>query len=124
MTPDQVHYGQTDAVYAARQATLAIAFQQNPARFVNKAPTLPAVLNAAESHCRPVVCLRRGMVVSPDCHSVGETARGARFGVSKRVPSTIRKAGEPPGNPARRLAPVLRDLPRPAPREQRDLPDR
>ena len=100
--------------YQAHQQTLEDKFGR----------AVPAVLNAAESHCRPVVCLRRGMVVSPDCHSVGETARGARFGVSKRVPSTIRKAGEPPGNPARRLAPVLRDLPRPAPREQRDLPDR
>ena len=38
MTPDQVHYGQTDAVYAARQATLAIAFQQNLERFVHAIP--------------------------------------------------------------------------------------
>ena len=66
----------------------------------------------------------RGMVVSPDCHTVGETACDARFAVSKRVPSTIRQVGEPPRNPARCLAPVLRDLPRLAPREQRDLPDR
>ncbi len=47
MTPDQVHYGQTDAVYAARQATLAIAFQQNPERFVNKTPTPPKKPTAA-----------------------------------------------------------------------------
>jgi putative transposase len=36
MTPDQVHYGQTDAVHAARQTTLDQAFRDNPARFVNQ----------------------------------------------------------------------------------------
>jgi putative transposase len=41
MTPDQVHYGQTDAVHAARQHTLAIAFRKNPERFVNKSPAPP-----------------------------------------------------------------------------------
>jgi len=41
MTPDQVHYGQTDAVHAARQTTLDQAFQTNPHRFVNKAPEPP-----------------------------------------------------------------------------------
>ncbi len=63
------------------------------------------------------------MVVSPDCHSAGETARGIGFDVSKRGSSMIRQVGEPPGNPARRLAPVLRELSRPAAREQRDHPD-
>jgi len=41
MTPDQVHYGQADAVYAARQQTLELAFHANPERFVNKPPTPP-----------------------------------------------------------------------------------
>jgi putative transposase len=41
MTPDQVHYGQADAVHAARQDTLHHAFQRNPNRFVNKAPEPP-----------------------------------------------------------------------------------
>jgi transposase InsO family protein len=41
MTPDQVHYGQTDAVHAMRQQTLDHAFRENPERFVNKAPTPP-----------------------------------------------------------------------------------
>lgn len=41
MTPDQVHYGQVDAVYAARQMTLDRAFAGSPERFVNKAPTPP-----------------------------------------------------------------------------------
>ncbi len=41
MTPDQVHYGQADAVHAARQNTLDDAFQTNPQRFVNKAPEPP-----------------------------------------------------------------------------------
>ena len=47
MTPDQVHYGQTDAVHAARQATLAIAFRANPERFVNKPPAPPDKPTAA-----------------------------------------------------------------------------
>ena len=41
MTPDQVHYGQIDAVHAARQQTLDRAFAENRRRFVNKAPTPP-----------------------------------------------------------------------------------
>jgi putative transposase len=47
MTPDQVHYGQTDAVHAARQHTLDHAFRINPERFVNKAPNPPAKPTAA-----------------------------------------------------------------------------
>ena len=35
MTPDQVHYGQADAVHAARQITLDEAFRANPERFGN-----------------------------------------------------------------------------------------
>ena len=42
MTPDQVHYGHADRVYAARQTTLDHAFRQYPERFVNKPPTPPA----------------------------------------------------------------------------------
>ncbi len=42
MTPNQVHYGQVDAVYAARQRTLNRACRQHPERFVNKPPTPPA----------------------------------------------------------------------------------
>jgi putative transposase len=30
MTPDQVHYGQSNAVHAARQVTLDQAFGENP----------------------------------------------------------------------------------------------
>ena len=41
MTPDQVHYGQADAIYAARRETLCQAFRDNPQRFVNKAPMPP-----------------------------------------------------------------------------------
>jgi putative transposase len=39
MTPDQVHYGQIDAVHAARQQTLDRTFTENRQRFVNKPPT-------------------------------------------------------------------------------------
>lgn len=41
MTPDQVHYGQVDEVYDARQKTLDGAFRTNPGRFVNKPPKPP-----------------------------------------------------------------------------------
>ena len=42
MTPDQVHYGQVDAVHAARQLTLDQAFRRNPERFVKRPPVPPA----------------------------------------------------------------------------------
>jgi putative transposase len=42
MTPDQVHYGQADALHLARQKTLEQAFSENPNRFVNKTPQPPA----------------------------------------------------------------------------------
>ena len=47
MTPDQVHYGQADEVYAARQKTLDVAFQSNPERFVRKPPEPPLKPTAA-----------------------------------------------------------------------------
>jgi putative transposase len=42
MTPDQVHYGQADAIHAARQRTLDHAFSAHPERFVRQPPTPPA----------------------------------------------------------------------------------
>jgi putative transposase len=47
MTPNQVHYGQADAVYAARQQTLKQAFRANPERFVRQAPKPPEKPTAA-----------------------------------------------------------------------------
>lgn len=41
MTPNQVHYGQVDLIYNARQQVLAQAFLANPERFVNKPPQPP-----------------------------------------------------------------------------------
>ncbi len=41
MTPDQVHYGQADAIHDARQKTLDRAFLKTPQRFVNAPPTPP-----------------------------------------------------------------------------------
>ena len=41
MTPDQVHYGQADAVHAARQKILDLAYTANPERFVKKSPNPP-----------------------------------------------------------------------------------
>ena len=42
MTPNQVHYGQANTVYLARQHTLDQALRQHPERFVNRPPTPPA----------------------------------------------------------------------------------
>jgi len=47
MTPDRVHYGQIEAVHAARQSTLDQAFRENPERFVKKSPVPPAKPTAA-----------------------------------------------------------------------------
>jgi putative transposase len=47
MTPDQVHYGQADEIYAARQTILDRAFQSNPERFVKKPPEPPLKPTAA-----------------------------------------------------------------------------
>ncbi|GLR66985.1 transposase [Acidocella aquatica] len=47
MTPNQIHYGQADQVYAARQITLNHAFSKNPERFVNKSPKPPSKPTAA-----------------------------------------------------------------------------
>ena len=41
MTPDQVHYGQADAIHEARQKILSLAYAANPERFVKKPPTPP-----------------------------------------------------------------------------------
>jgi len=46
MTPNQVHYGQANDVYNARQATLIQAFQASPERFVNKPPQPPQLPTA------------------------------------------------------------------------------
>ena len=47
MTPNQVHYGQADAIYEARQVTLDNAFSANPERFVRNPPRPPAKPTAA-----------------------------------------------------------------------------
>jgi hypothetical protein len=38
MTPDQIHFGQAQDIYTARQATLDAAFLATPERFVHKPP--------------------------------------------------------------------------------------
>jgi transposase InsO family protein len=47
MTPNQVHYGQTNAIHAARQTALDTAFVAHPERFVKKPPIPPAKPTAA-----------------------------------------------------------------------------
>jgi transposase InsO family protein len=46
MTPDQVHYGQAETIYAARQSTLNAAFAAYPERFVKMPPTPPQMPTA------------------------------------------------------------------------------
>jgi transposase InsO family protein len=46
MTPDQIHFGQAETVYAARQATLDLAFLTTPERFVRKPPKPPQIPTA------------------------------------------------------------------------------
>ena len=47
MTPDQVHYGQADAIHAAHQHTLSGAYSKTPERFVANPPKPPAKPTAA-----------------------------------------------------------------------------
>jgi putative transposase len=47
MTPDQVHYGQAEQVYDARQKILDHAFETNPERFVRMPPSPPRKPTAA-----------------------------------------------------------------------------
>jgi putative transposase len=42
MTPDQVHFRQTDAIHAARRHTLNSAYSRTPERFVANPPRPPA----------------------------------------------------------------------------------
>jgi len=46
LTPYAVHHGHGERIIAERQATLDIAYQTNPRRFVNKAPKHPQVPTA------------------------------------------------------------------------------
>jgi len=46
MTPDQIHFGQAVAIYAARQKTLDSAFLNTPERFVRKPPKPPQIPSA------------------------------------------------------------------------------
>ena len=43
MTPNQVHYGQADDIYAARQRVLSAAYKAHPERFVHGSPCPPAI---------------------------------------------------------------------------------
>ena len=71
MTPDQRHFGQAEALFAARQATLDAAFRSTPERFVRQPPKPPQIPTAvwitppcknlkrpglkSEGHCLKVV---------------------------------------------------------------------
>lgn len=47
MTPNQVHYGQAEAIYEARQVTLTQAYANTPNRFVKSPPKPPEKPTAA-----------------------------------------------------------------------------
>ena len=67
MTPDQVHFGQADAVHAARQVTLDRAFAEHPARFVNKAPVPIA---------KPTAPDKQISLTDPDARSMATSGKG------------------------------------------------
>ena len=46
MTPDQIHFGQAEEIYAARQNTLNTAFLNTPESFVRKPPQPPHIPTA------------------------------------------------------------------------------
>ena len=46
MTPDQIHFGQADTIYAARQTALDAAFRSTPERFVRQRPKPPQIPTA------------------------------------------------------------------------------
>lgn len=46
MTPDQLHFGQAEAVYVAPQATLNAALMSTPESFGRKPPKLPQIPTA------------------------------------------------------------------------------
>ena len=58
MTPNQVHYGHADEVYAARKRTLENAFAAKPNRFVKSIPAPPKRPTAAwinPPHIKPEI---------------------------------------------------------------------
>ncbi len=46
MTPNQIHFGQAEAIFAARKTTLDAAFLTTPERFVSKSPEPPRIPTA------------------------------------------------------------------------------
>ena len=57
MTPDQVHYGQAEQIYDARQKILDRAFEANPERFVeNAAKTAQKTYRRLD---QPAISMRR-----------------------------------------------------------------
>jgi len=79
MTPDQVHYGQADAVHAARQNTLDHAFRINPQRFVNKAPNHHKNPRQFGSTRQPKACYP-SLKYQTGCLIVVDTFRGVAGG--------------------------------------------
>ena len=75
MTPDQVHYGQVDAIHAARQKTLDRAFRANPERFVRKAPQPPAKPTATWINPPTTPLKMQSLNYQPGCLTIVDTFR-------------------------------------------------
>jgi putative transposase len=84
MTPHQVHYGNTGAIRAARQAVLDKVHRRHPERFVRQLPTAPAPPEA--------------VWVNPPHGALRTAARSSRCSAQER-PS--RRPGRPIPPPAR-----------------------
>ena len=89
MTPDQVHYGQTDAIHAARQNTLDRAFRNNPERFVNKPPTPPDKPTAAWINPPSVNAEDPSLNADPGCIKVVDTFRFTWRWAMNKDPQTL-----------------------------------
>jgi len=78
MTPDQVHYGQAEQVYDARQKILDRAFVANPERFVRMPPSPPKTNRWLD---QPAVQNTRNPSLNsnPGCLKIVDTLRTLHF---------------------------------------------
>src|SRR5271165_436600 len=88
MTPNQVHYGQANAVYAARQHTLDRACRQHPERFVNRPPTPPAKPSA--TWINPPSAKLKPLIDAGTADADRQTQNSASLIVANPVDATVR----------------------------------
>lgn len=115
MTPNQIHYGQADAICAARQLVLDGAFASHPERFVARAPTPPEPPVAVWINPPPKAKISTIAETSPEAdpilvtphRSSPDSTEGTRSGRTEARPKTLADgrpdrevAVEPRGRPA------------------------